>query len=60
MKAKYILEAIAAMKDAERLGYLMPADEFGKIVSRLMLARSDLARHSGLGEIEVVVEKEAA
>jgi hypothetical protein len=60
LKAKYILEAIAAMKEAERLGFLMEPKEFGTIIFRLMMARSDLEVNSGLRETEVEIVKEAA
>jgi hypothetical protein len=60
MKAQYILEAIAAMKEADRLAYTMDPKEFGRISGRLILARSALEAHCGLNDVEVEIEKESA
>lgn len=58
MKAKYILEALEAMKEASGLGYTMDTAEFARIIIRLKWAEQDLRR--AMGEIEIPIEKEAA
>lgn len=60
MKAQHILEAIRAMKEADRLGYTMDPAEFGRISARLSIACKNLESHSGLNDIEVEVETEPA
>lgn len=63
MKAKYIMNAIEAMRVAEGLSATMPPSEFGVILARLAVARIELTVYSGLRDVDLPVEtneKEAA
>ena len=57
MKARYILEAIAAMKAADRINYSMEPHEFGTIKGSLAFARINLEVESGLRDVEIEIEK---
>lgn len=57
MKAKYIIDAIAAMRDVERLGFTMEPKEFATIVVKCAFARASLEIVLG-DEAEVKIEKE--
>ena len=58
MKAKYIIEAIQAMKAAESMTYSTPPEVMGKVQAELTMARCSLQAFSGLNDVEVSVEKE--
>ncbi len=56
MQSKYILNAVQAMKDAERLSRTMEPFEFGRIKANLIDARIDLEIYSGIQDVEISVE----
>lgn len=60
MKAKYIIAALEAMRDAERLNYSTAPEVFGKVLANLAGARIDLQVNSGLNDVAIEVDKVAA
>lgn len=56
MKAKIILDAILAMKDTDRLGFMTPPETFAHTMNRLASARMELEIE--LGRIGITVEQE--
>jgi hypothetical protein len=60
MRAEYIINAIQAMRAADRLGFTMDPKDFANILHRLYTARIELEHHSGLRVLEITVEKETA
>jgi hypothetical protein len=59
VKAKYIIEALSAMRSAEKFLVKMPGDEAFACYMELVGARCTLHAYSGIDDIEVEVEKEA-
>lgn len=58
MKAKYLIAAIDAMREANDITYSMTPEKLGTILAKLQMARIDLQVHSGLSDVELSVEKE--
>lgn len=59
MKAKYIIQAIAALREAEHLNYSTPPQVFGRVLADLAAVRMDLQVYSRLGDVEIEIEEAA-
>ncbi len=60
MKAEYILNAIHAMQTIENIDPWTDPGAFGRARAKLYFARIHLETRSGLNDIEIDIEKEAA
>jgi len=64
MKAKYILDAVAAMKNAERMLHKYPdtnnSQENYRVGDALMDARCALYAYSGIHDVDIEIEKKEA
>ena len=58
MKAQYIIEAIDAMKAADAISYMMKPEEMAEILHKLGQARINLLVESGIGHIDIPVERD--